>query len=184
MAKPKKSKLDQYAATLADMEAQCKTLAEMVAWLKEEGVTVAPSTLSAFLSSQRQARLQTGLLAQIASGSRQIKEVEAQFAKNPAPELESLIKLHRVLIFKLSTEGNADPELLKLADQLTRTAMEYVSGKTKSAQKERELEQAERKLQMAEKKAAQADATDKVLTDADLSPEERAQRIKEIYGRA
>ncbi|MDE2104761.1 MAG: hypothetical protein KGL39_46420 [Patescibacteria group bacterium] len=42
----------------------------------------------------------------------------------------------------------------------------------------------ERKLVLLEKKAAQADATDKVLTDAELSPAEREQRIKEIYGRA
>ncbi len=40
-----------------------------------------------------------------------------------------------------------------------------------------------RKLALLEKKAAQADQTDKVLTDAELTPAQRAQRIKEIYGR-
>lgn len=40
-----------------------------------------------------------------------------------------------------------------------------------------------RKIVILEKKAAQADATEKVLRDADLTPEQRAKRIKEIYGR-
>jgi hypothetical protein len=42
----------------------------------------------------------------------------------------------------------------------------------------------ERKMALLEKKAAQAEATDKVLSDAELSPEQREQRIKEIYGRS
>ena len=40
-----------------------------------------------------------------------------------------------------------------------------------------------RKVALLEQKAAQADATEKVLTDAELTAEQRAQRIKEIYGR-
>ena len=146
--KQRESKLDIHAATLADMEVQKKTLDEMLAWLREEGVTCSPSTLSRFLESQRQSRLQDKLLAQIASGARQCKEVEKQFGKNPAPELDTLIKLHRVLILQLSTQGNADPEFLKLADQLMRTALEFVSGQTKAAHKERELRLAEDKFQI------------------------------------
>lgn len=42
----------------------------------------------------------------------------------------------------------------------------------------------ERRIKLLEAKATQADETDKVLKDAELSPEQRAQRIKEIYGRA
>jgi hypothetical protein len=49
------------------------------------------------------------LLQQIATGAQQCKEVEEQFGENPAPELETLIKLHRVLIMKLSTQASADP---------------------------------------------------------------------------
>lgn len=41
-----------------------------------------------------------------------------------------------------------------------------------------------RRIALLEQKAAQSDATDKVLSDADLTPEQREQRIKEIYGRA
>ena len=149
MNKQKKSKLDQFAGTLADMDAAKKTIAEIQAWLKDEGCVVSTGAISNYLSSLRQARLQSALLGQIAAGANQVREVEKQFSKNPAPELETLIKLHRVLIMKLSTAGNADPEFLKLADQLMRTAMEFVSGQTKAAHKERELAVAEGKFQQA-----------------------------------
>ena len=112
--KKRASKLDQYSAPLAEMEAVGKTLAEMQAWLKEEGCTIALSGLSDFLAAQRQSRLQYSLLAQIASGAQQCREVEKQFGKNPAPELETLIKLQRVILLNLSTQANADPELLDL----------------------------------------------------------------------
>jgi hypothetical protein len=41
-----------------------------------------------------------------------------------------------------------------------------------------------RKVAILEKKAAQADETEKALKDSELTPEQREQRIKEIYGRA
>ena len=146
--KSKPSKLDQYAETLLEMDDARKTLADIQKWLKEEGVTVSTGRLSGFLASLRQSRLQAQLLGQITTGAAQVRAVEKQFAKDPAPELETLIKLHRVLILKLSTAGNLDPELLKMADQLMRTAMEFVSGQTKFKQKERELAVSEGRFQM------------------------------------
>ena len=156
----------------------------MQAWLKAEGVSVATSTLSSFMSSQRDRRCQETLLQQIASGAEQVKEVEAQFGKSPAPELETLIKLHRVLILQLSTQGNADPEFLRLADQLMRTAMEFVSGQTKARQKETELQQSERKLVLIEKKAAAFDSAKGVMEDKELSDEQKRARMHELFGLA
>ena len=49
---------------------------------------------------------------------------------------------------------------------------------------EADAQRDERRLVLLEKKAAQADETEKTLTDRELTPEQRAQRIKEIYGRA
>jgi len=142
------SKLDQFATTLMEMDGEKKTLADMQTWLKEEGCIISAGALSGWLSSARQRQLQERLLGQIASVSRQCREVEKQFGRNPAPELETLIKLYRVLILQLSTQGNTDPEFLKLADQLMRTAMEYVSAQTKASHKERELKLAEEKFQL------------------------------------
>ena len=131
MPKQKKSKLDQYAVTLLEMDDAKKTLPEILAWLKEEGVSVAPSTLSVYLESARRSRLQKKLLAQITSGARQCREVEAEFAKNPAPELETLIKLQRVILLNLSTQANADPGLLELIGNSFKAVMDSEKLKLK-----------------------------------------------------
>ena len=148
MSKAKKSKLDQYAERLDDwFGVDKKTIAEVQAQLKLDGCCVSSGRLSVWWQDRLRKKMQEQLLQQISTGAGQCKAVEKQFGRNPPPELETLIKLHRVLILKLSTEGNVDPEFLKLADQLMRTAMEFVSGQTKAAHKERELNLAETKFQ-------------------------------------
>ena len=169
MAKDTKSKLDQFADTLAAMEAEKKTLAEMLAWLKEEGCVVSLSTLSRFLQSQRSARRQQSVLDKISEGAAQIKRVQAAFAANPAPEMETLIDLHKTLVHHLITDAEDDPELLKLADQLAITAIQYVSGKTKAAQKERQLALAEPKFAET-KKDEQTKALEYCLEEAKKFP--------------
>lgn len=146
--KTRKSRLDQYADTLLAMDNEKQTLAQIQEWLKAEGCVISLGSLSDWLSGARQRRLQDQLLGQIASGAKQCAEVEKSFGKNPAPQLETLIKLHRVLILQLSTMGNADPMLLSLANDLLQTAMEYTSGLTKAKFKERELKLAEEKFQL------------------------------------
>ena len=64
------------------------------------------------------------LLAQIAWAARHCAELEAQFGAHPAPPLETLLKVYRVLILKLSAEANMDPEQLKLAMGLLRPVLE------------------------------------------------------------
>lgn len=162
MSKPKKSKLDQFAETLVDMEREMKTLAEMQAWLKAEGVTISAGRLSQFLEAQRSAALQAGLLAQIASGARQCQEVEKQFGKNPAPELETLIKLQRVLILNLSTQANLDPELMKMVATAFSSVMESERLKIKRG----ELDLNSRKVILMEKKAAAYDRAQAALSEA------------------
>ena len=169
MSKQKASKLDQFAETLLEMDDATKTLADIQAWLKQEGVTVSVGRLSEYLQSLRSRRLQSRMLGQIASGAQQCAEVEKQFKKNPAPELETLIKLHRVLILQLSTKGNANPEFLKLSDQLTNTVINCISAKTKAHFKEREVTLAEAKAAET-KKDEQTKALELVLEDAKQFP--------------
>ena len=169
MSKEKPSKLDPFAETLQALEVEGKTLADMVAWLKQEGITAAPSTISDYLASLRDARSRSQLLQRITTGSRQCKEVEAELAKNPAPELETLVKLHRVLILHLSTQGNADPEMLKLADQMTNTVLNCISARTKAAHKEREVALAEQK-HAETKKDEQQKALEFCLSEAKAWP--------------
>jgi hypothetical protein len=188
MPKKFKSKLDQYAETLLAMDGEKKTLADMQAWLKEEGVTVSQGQLSKFLSALRSERQQASLLESIVLGARQVKEVNRRFEKNPAPELESLIKLLRVSILQLATQAQANPELLKLVDQLTRTVMEFVSGQTKALHKERERRLAEDKFQIefcelvltqAIREAAERIATSS-LSQADKIAAMRREAFKDV----
>jgi DNA-binding phage protein len=178
--KRRPSRLDQYAAPLADMEVAGKTLAEMQAWLKDEGCAITLSALSSWLSRERDRRQQARLLDQIASGAQQVREVEKQFSKNPAPELDTLIKLQRVILLSLSTQAGTDPSTLELIGNSFRAVMDSEKLKLKRQELELNKEKFDHLKQMADK----GERTDKVLSDAELTPEQRVQRIKEIYGRA
>lgn len=161
------------------MDAEKKTLQEMLAWLREEGVRCSASTLSRFLESQRQARLQDRLLARIASGAEQVRQVEKQFGKNPPPELETLIKLQRVLILNLSTQANADPDLMKLVSQSFGSVMDAERLRIKRG----ELDLNTRKVRLMEKKAEAYDRAQAALNAAKSSKggitKETLQRIEQ-----
>lgn len=151
--KEKPSKLDQYAERLDEwFGIEKRTLAQVQEQLQLDGCAVSLSRLSAWWQRRQSMRQEEMLLAQITNGARQCKEVEAQFAGNPAPEMETLIKLHRVLILKLSTQAAADPEALELVGRLMKPTMEFA----KLQEKRRELELQEQKYrdQVAERKAA------------------------------
>ncbi len=182
MAKKIESKLDRYAEQLSAMEAEGKTLAEMQAWLKAEACAISLSGLSRWLESARSARSQERFLTLVATGGRQCQELDAAFKKNPEPGIATLIKMFQVIILKLNIEGSANPENLKLADQLSRTALEFINGQTRAEFKRVELDQAERKLKLSEQKAAQADQAKGILQSKDLSEEQKRQRMLELFG--
>lgn len=149
MSKEQKSKLDPFAASIDEWFGEQKlTIKEVVAKLAEDGVSISQSQLSVWWRERQGKRMEAELLGRIASGARQCKEVEAQFAKNAAPELETIIKLNRVMVMQLATQGRADPKMLMLADQLTRTAMEFVSGQTKAKIESEKLTLARAKFEM------------------------------------
>ena len=185
MSKQRESKLDQHAATLLEMDDQHKTLAEIQAWLKEEGLVVSPATISRFLESARSRRSTEALLGQIASGAQQCQQIDKAFQKNPAPQLEMAIKVFKVLIMQLATKGTAAPDFLRLADQLMRTAIEFISGQTKAAFKERELTLAETKFHWnAAKEARKAlPALRAIEANKSLSESEKTQMFMEkLFG--
>ena len=185
MRKPMKSKLDPYAETLLEMEDRHQSGREMLSWLASQGLHCALDTVLHFLRRRRQARLQERLLGRITNGADQCREVEKLLGKNPAPALETLIKLHRVLIFQLSSQVDHSPDFdldfARLANQLTRTVMDYARGQTEATNKKIELAQAERKLKLTEKKAAAFDQAQQVTTSK-LTPEEKEAEYKRIFG--
>lgn len=180
MPKKIESKLDRYQEQLLEMESATppKTLADMQQWLAQEGVVVVQSTIGRFLESLRSRRAQERVLGLVATGSQQCKELDSAFAKNPAPQLETLIKLFKTLIMQLTLKGAAAPELLSLANHLTMTVCEFISGQTKAAFKERELTLDERKYQES-KKDDQTRALELCLEDARQFPE-----VQELFTKA
>jgi DNA-binding phage protein len=177
--KSRPSKLDQFAAQLADLDAEKKTLPEICEWLASEGCRVSPSSVSVYLERLRSARREAAILSQITNGARQSADVEKQFSKNPAPQLDTIIKLHRVMIMQLATQSVDNPELIQITNNLTKTVMDFVSGQTKAEIEKQKLSQGERKIAILEKKAAQLDQV-KGVVESQLSPEEQKQRLKEI----
>ncbi|MDE2099100.1 MAG: hypothetical protein KGL39_17735 [Patescibacteria group bacterium] len=131
MSKQKQSKLDAYAERLTewftpkDKGGQGLTLAEAREQLRLDGCSVSLSRLSDWWAEQQSRRQQEQLLARITTGSQQIRDVEQEFAKNPAPALETLIKLHRVLILRLSTEATDDTEKLELVNRMMREVQKF-----------------------------------------------------------
>jgi hypothetical protein len=81
------------------------------------------------------------LLERIARGAAICAQVEQQLAQHPAPGLETLIKLYRVMILKLSAQKEVDSDLLKLANDLMKPVLDW--ARLEEKRKEREL--AERK---------------------------------------
>jgi hypothetical protein len=79
--------------------------------------------------------------------------------------------------------NDAEPEAVKLADQLLRTVIEYERVQAHIQQQQAELGHAERKLRIAEQKAAQTKGSGAAQAANRLTPKEREERIKEIYGR-
>jgi hypothetical protein len=168
--KSKPSKLDVFADRLDQwFGIEKKTLAEVQEQLQLDGCRVSLSRLSDWWSG-RQSQLQgEALLKQIASGARQCKEVEQEFAKNPAPALETIIKLQRVLIMKLSVQANADPQLVELVARLTKPTMEF--AKLQEKRREMELNEAKYRDQVADRKRAMEAELGKAKVSGGITPE-------------
>jgi len=132
-------------------------------------ISVSVSRLSDWWTARRRAKQEDLLLQQIATGAKQCRDVEAQFSENPAPELETIIKLHRVLILKLSTQANVDPEMLELVARLTKPTMEY--AKLMEKRREMELKEAKYRDMVNERKLAIEAELSKAKSSGGISTE-------------
>lgn len=176
--KSKPSKLDAYAERLEEwFGADKKSLEEVQKQLALDGCSVSRSRLSDWWANRQKEKMQAALLGQITSGARQCQEVEAALGKTGAPELDTLMKLHRVLIFKLSTMGNIDPEMLELVNRMMRPVIQVARLKQLDAQNKLD----ERRVKLLEERAALAMQAEEI-TQSKLTPEEKQQRMKQIFG--
>ena len=108
MKKHYPSKLDPFADQLDHwFDVENMTLAQAADRLRELGCDVTVANLSHWCRVRRQQQCQEQLLHDISSGAQQCEQVEKEFAENAAPDVETLLKLHRVLILQLSTQAGS-----------------------------------------------------------------------------
>ena len=176
--KARPNKLDAHAAFLDELDAGHATLATMQAKLKERGCDASLPGLSRFLSSRREAAMRERILGQITSGRQHCDAVEKQLDRNPAPELKTLMELHRVLILQLSTQAGTDPELLEMVSSAMKPVMEFA----KLGIKERELALDQQRFDLFKRKADAYDRAQAALTEAKNSGGITPETLRKIEG--
>jgi hypothetical protein len=118
--------------------------------------------------------IQEQLLDQIEEGAKLCRKVEAQLRAHPAPGLETIVELYRVLVLKLSGELQAQPQTLTLINALIKPVLDW--ERLEEKRKDRELEQQKYRDQQAAREAAQLaqkHGRDGALQDATLNKIER-----------
>jgi hypothetical protein len=116
-----------------------------------------------------QEELQEQLLAQIAYAASHCAEIERAFGENPPPQTQTLMKIYRVLILKLSGEAQVNPDQLKLAISLMKPVLDW--ERFEDARKERQ--QAEQKEREAQESARSREAGEDALRPETLEQIER-----------
>lgn len=179
MSKQKPSKLDAHAERLDEwFGIEKQPLKWVQEQLRQDGLVVSLSRLSDWWSARQSDMQEAKLLGQIATGARQSQEVEQAFGKNPPPDFATLIKLHRVLIMKLSTQSESDPEMLELVNRMMRPVIQFARLEQLGQQNRIE----ERKLELLEQKAKQAEQAQQVTADTGMSAEEKTAKMRQIFG--
>lgn len=141
MRKERRSKVDAYAEQLEEwFDVEKLSYAQARQRLKKLGCEISTSTLGHWYPIHRARRLQKQLLEQISRAADSCKEIEQQFSQNPAPAIETLIQLHRVLALKLSTEAQETPNLVRLVATLMKPLLDWT--RLEEQRKQRELAEA------------------------------------------
>lgn len=142
---------------------QTHTLVETQGWLAADGVKTSVTALSEFGSWY-------ALRQQLLRNESTVETLQEDFKqRNPQATAAELSAIGQSFFAALA---------LNQQDAEAWVQVQNLNLKTEQISLDRE------KLEFLKAKAAQAEQTDKVLSDAELTPEQRAQRIKEIYGRS
>ena len=145
------------------------TLSEVRKRLEQSGCSVTLNQLSKWRRARQWERSRRQLLEQIAAGTRHCAEVEKEFGQNPPPELETIIKLHRVIILQLSAQMDARPEATRLAMALMKPVMDW--ARLQEQRRERELSEQKYRDQMAAQKAVIERELKAARAEGGISPE-------------
>jgi hypothetical protein len=127
LRKPGRSKLDPFAEELAAwFDKENLTGQEACDRLeKEHGLKVGHMTVLHWWQRHRLKNLQDELLRDIAESAKDCAEIEAAFAKNPAPAIKLLIKLNRLTALRLNKEGRMDPGLVRLMTVVMKPVLDW-----------------------------------------------------------
>lgn len=120
-----------------------------------EPAAVEPSAPAKVDTRRRRAeRLQKMMLRLIIEGARQTDALERQLASHPPPELETLLKLHRVLILQLTLNAADHSDRLKVAQELMRPLLQWAQLEEKRRAREERARAADqaRKLTLEEER--------------------------------
>jgi hypothetical protein len=172
--------LHRHRKTIVEMKDSGKKHSDIVHWLRTKGVKCLSNDLIQFFKERR---LQQDLLNDISHAAVLRKAVEHEFGENPAPDLQILVKLHRTLIFQIYTQKKVSHESIKLADQMTRTAVRFAHGLAQIKLMERRLKLAESKPkdELAEKllDAGNLAAADKIAM-AEMSQADKIAALRKV----
>jgi len=90
------------------------------------------------------------VLSFIATGADMNRKIEKAYQANPAPEVETLVKLCKTLVMQLSVKGATDKDALESANSLFHSVLEFL----KLEQKQKEFGLAKNKFEFDAAKAA------------------------------
>ena len=156
------SKLDPYTDQLLQMDAEKKTLQEMIEWLKTQNIETADSTVSDFLVRRR------GM--QRWDGEKNLMDgFRVWLKENPDATAEMVIERFKMLALSLSLQAEAGPEVLMLADRLAGTASRVANDRSRADYRARKLVMEEDDHEEA-KKTTQAKALELCLSEAKKFP--------------
>lgn len=152
------SKLDPHAEALRQWFApkseggEALTYDQAAARLSERySLKVSTSRLSDWWRAEQDRQLQDQMLGRIASGSALNKRIDAEFANNPAPQIETLINLFKLIVQQLAVSGQINPKLLELLAPLMKPVMEFLKitehARDREFDKEKWTEQQKTKIE-------------------------------------
>lgn len=80
------------------------------------------------------------ILSFIAGGAQMSQKIESAYQENPAPAIETLVKVSRTLVMQLQVQGATDPEKLEMANALFKNVLDFLKLQDKKADREFEIE--------------------------------------------
>jgi|ERR1051326_3337257 hypothetical protein len=169
-------------------------LAELETWLFEQNVSYEEAVKRyagfggetgsvASLARWRSRRAQERMLERITSSARQANAVVEKFQENPANTYSALLQMVGQAAFDAQLHGQTlDLSTLKDLAELTGLGLKAAHDQAVLAMKEKDLALKERRVKLLEEKARQADQAKDTVSDKKLSPEEKDQRLRQIFG--